>query len=88
MKNLRRFLPLSLLLLAGTFTFAQTGDFNHPWTNSTTAIVLDPYQGNSIDWNKVATDTRVVAVIHRGTIGLRKETLYKARREEAKARGY
>lgn len=88
MNKLSRFLLLSLILLARTFTFGQTGDFNHPWTDPTTAIVLDPFQGNSIDWNKVATDTRVVAVIHRGTIGLQKDTRYKPRRDEAKSRGY
>ena len=88
MNKLSQFLLSSSILLAGTFTFAQSGDFNHPWTDPTTAIVLDPYEGNSINWNKVATDTRVVAVIHRGTIGSRKDTLYKARRDAAKGRGY
>jgi GH25 family lysozyme M1 (1,4-beta-N-acetylmuramidase) len=88
MNNLSRCFVLFLVLLAGTFTFAQTGDFNHPWTDPTTAIVLDPYEGNSINWNQVATDARVIAIIHRGTIGLRKDTLYKARRDEAKSRGY
>jgi GH25 family lysozyme M1 (1,4-beta-N-acetylmuramidase) len=76
------------LLLARTFTFAPTADFDRPWTDPTTAIVLDPFEGNSIDWDKVLTDTRVVAVIHRGTIGSRKDTLYKTRRDEAKNRGY
>jgi lysozyme len=88
MKKLSRFLLLSLILLPSTFTFAQTGDFNHPWTDPTIAIVLDPYEGNSINWNQVATDTRVVAVIHRGTIGKRKDTLYKSRRDKAKSLGY
>ena len=88
MNNLRPCLLLFLVLLTGTFTFAQTGDFNRPWTEPTTAIVLDPFEGNSINWNNVATDTRVAAVIHRGTIGLRKDTLYKERRDEAKGRGY
>jgi len=89
MNNLRRFLLLFLfVLLSSTFTFAQTTSFNHPWTDPTTAIVLDPFQGNSINWDKVATDARVVAVIHRGTIGSQKDTLYKPRRDEAKSRGY
>lgn len=88
MNKLSRFLLWSLVLLPGTFTFAQTGDLNHPWTDPKTAIVLDPYEGNSINWSQVATDTRVVAVIHRGTIGKRKDTLYKSRRDEAKGLGY
>jgi lysozyme len=88
MNKLSRFLLPFLILFSGAFTFAQTGDFNQPWTDPTIAIVLDPYEGNSIDWDKVATDTRVVAVIHRGTIGSRKDALYKTRRDEAKNRGY
>lgn len=88
MNCLSSLLLSSLILSAGTFTFAQTGDFSHPWTDPTNAIVLDPFEGNSIDWTKIGTDARVVAVIHRGTIGLRKDTLYTARRGEAKSRGY
>lgn len=89
MNNLRRFrLLLLFLMLTGSVTHAQTEEFNHPWTDTTTAIVLDPFQGNSINWDKVATDTRVVGVIHRGTIGSQKDTRYKARRDEAKSRGY
>ena len=88
MNNSSRLLLLFLMLSTATFTFAQTAAFNHPWTDPTTAIVLDPFQGNSIVWNEVGTDSRVAAVIHRGTIGLRKDTLYHARRDEAKNRGY
>jgi len=88
MNHLRLFLLLISIPLGATLTFAQTGEFNHPWTDQNTAIILDPYQGNSINWDKVATDTRVVAVIHRGTIGLREDTLYKTRRDEAKSQGY
>lgn len=89
MKIVSRFHLLFLfLLLTATFTFAQTGNFNQPWTDPATAIVLDPFEGNSINWDQIATDTRVVAVIHRGTIGLRTDTRYKARRDEAKNRGY
>lgn len=88
MNNSRHFLLLFLMLSVARFTFAQTGEFDHPWTDPTTTIVLDPYQENSINWDKVATDTRVVGVIHRGTFGLQKDTRYKARRDEAKNRGY
>ena len=88
MNNSSRFLLLLFILLSAPFAFAQTGEFNQPWSDPTTAIVIDPFQGNSINWDKVATDTRVVGVIHRGTIGLRKDTLYKTRRAEAKSRGY
>ncbi len=62
--------------------------YNRPWTNPATSIVIDAYQGNSIDWNKMATDSRVVGVIHRSSIGLTVDTQYIARRNIAKGRGY
>jgi lysozyme len=59
-----------------------------PWTNSQTAIVIDAYQGNSIDWDKMAADKRMAAVIHRSGDGLRRDTKYLERRAIAKERGY
>lgn len=62
--------------------------FLSPWKDQDTAIVIDAYQGNSIDWDKMATDKRTVGVIHRSSIGLRTDTQYKARKAIAKERGY
>tara|TARA_Y100000296_G_C5165652_1_gene254419 strand:- start:1293 stop:2198 length:906 start_codon:yes stop_codon:yes gene_type:complete len=62
--------------------------FYSPWKSDWTAIVIDAYQGNSIDWNKMAQDERMVGVIHRSSIGLRVDTKYKERRAIAKERGY
>lgn len=62
--------------------------FNQPWKNADTSIVIDAYEGNSIDWNKMATDTKVVGVIHRSSIGSRTDAQYKARKKIAKERGY
>ena len=62
--------------------------FNRPWDKSHTSIVIDAYEGNSIDWNKMATDTKVVGVIHRSSIGMKVDTQYKARRKIALERGY
>ncbi len=62
--------------------------YNRPWRNPDTVIVIDAYQGNPIDWDRMATDRRVVGVIHRATIGRRVDTQYAARREIAKRRGY
>lgn len=59
-----------------------------PWKNEDTSIVIDAYEGNSIDWNKMATDTKVVGVIHRATIGTRIDTKYTSRRQIAKEKGY
>ena len=52
------------------------------------AIAIDPYERNEIDWDLLATDTRVVAIIHRATIGDRADRKYAERRDEAKRRGY
>jgi len=68
--------------------FAQSSEFSEPWKNPGIALVIDPYEGNDIDWEKLATDKRVVAIIHRATIGARADRKYAERRDEAKRRGY
>ena len=68
--------------------FAQSPEFNEPWKNPNIALAIDPYEGNDINWDKLATDTRVVAVIHRATIGDRADRKYAERKIEAKKRGY
>ena len=59
-----------------------------PWMKSNSTIVIDAYEGNSIDWNKMATDTKVAGVIHRSSIGLKVDTQYLARKKIALDRGY
>lgn len=77
------FLSYSLLT-----TFAQSLTFNEPWKDPTIALAIDPFEGNDIDWNQLATDKRVVAIIHRATIGDRADRKYAERKIEAKRRGY
>lgn len=62
--------------------------FASPWNSSNTSIVIDAYEGNSIDWNKMSTDKKVVGVIHRSSIGLTVDKLYLSRQKIAKERGY
>lgn len=59
-----------------------------PWKDQSTAIVIDAYQGNSINWDQMAGDPRVVGVIHRSSIGSKTDTKYKSRRAIARERGY
>jgi len=61
---------------------------NAPWKNASTSIVIDAYQGNPIDWNKMSADKRMIGVIHRSAQGMRVDTKYVERRAEAKKRGY
>lgn len=62
--------------------------FSSPWSSTNTSIVIDAYEGNSIDWNKMATDKKTVGVIHRSSIGLTVDKLYLSRQKTAKERGY
>ena len=86
---MRTFLSLLVALFLPAFTaLAQSPEFTEPWKNPNIALAIDPYEKNDIDWDKLATDKRVVAIIHRATIGDRVDRKYAERREEAKKRGY
>ena len=61
---------------------------DNPWKREDTSIVIDAYEHNRIDWNKMATDTKMVGVIHRSSIGLRVDNKYQERKRIAKERGY
>ena len=78
----------SLLVFLSVSSFAQSPEFNEPWKNPNIAIAIDPFEGNAIDWDQLASDKRVVAIIHRATIGDRVDRLYEERKIEAKKRGY
>jgi GH25 family lysozyme M1 (1,4-beta-N-acetylmuramidase) len=77
-----------LVVLGALVSFAQSPEFNEPWKNPNIALAIDPYEGNNINWDKLATATRVVAIIHRATIGDRADRKYAERKIEAKKRGY
>lgn len=62
--------------------------FNSPWERTDTTIVIDAYELNSINWNQMATDSKVAGVIHRSSIGMRVDKRYNERKEIAKQRGY
>jgi lysozyme len=79
---------VSLFFCAYLSAFAQSPEFNEPWKNPKIAIAIDPFEGNDINWDLLATDTRVVAIIHRATIGDRVDRKYAERKIEAKKRGY
>jgi lysozyme len=81
---------ISALLTVNMFSAgsAQTGEFNEPWKDERVAIVIDPFQGNGIVWDQLAREPRLVGIIHRATIGNRRDTRYAERREEAKRRGF
>jgi hypothetical protein len=82
---------ITAVLLLGVCAFdtlGQSPEFSEPWKNPNVALAIDPFEGNDIDWDKLATDKRVVAIIHRATIGDRVDKKYAERKIEAKKRGY
>ena len=86
---MRRTLSTTILVVLYAFAAsAQSPEFGEPWKNPKVAIVIDPFEGNDINWDKLATDTRVVAIIYRATIGDRVDRKYAERKIEAKQRGY
>jgi lysozyme len=80
-------LVFPLLLMA--HAMASSTEFDAPWKDSTVALVIDPYYANAIDWDKLKTEPRVVAIIHKATIGTTKlDPGYIKRKDEARKRGY
>jgi GH25 family lysozyme M1 (1,4-beta-N-acetylmuramidase) len=77
----------AVIVGAAVFVSAQS-EFSGLWMRSDRAIVIDPYQDNSIDWNAMAADKSVVGIIHRASIGMRTDTRYAERRAEGLKRGY
>jgi lysozyme len=70
-------------------TWASASEFDAPWKDQTVALVIDPFYANSIDWTKLAAEQRVVAIIHKATIGTKRiDPSYNKRKEEALQRGY
>src|SRR5437016_12532441 len=86
---MKRIVPMLVaVVLSAIAALAQSPEFSEPWKNPKVALAIDPFEKNEIDWDLLATDTRVVAIIHRATIGDRADLKYAERRDEAKKRGY
>ncbi|MHC8349765.1 glycoside hydrolase family 25 protein [Pseudomonas sp. RT4P38] len=63
-------------------------EYSQPWRKETAALIIDPYEENNINWKELSKDTRVVAIIHKATQGMKADKKYSERRAEAKKRGY
>lgn len=85
MKTFPRVLAFATACLS-CVALAQSSS-NQPWRLPDPILILDPYQANRIDWNKVAADKAVKAIIHRAYFGLTPDTKYVERVAEAKRRG-
>ncbi|MBM3116095.1 glycoside hydrolase family 25 protein [Jeongeupia naejangsanensis] len=79
----------ALILAVVWAVSTQAAEFNAPWKDKNVALVIDPYYANRIDWDQLATEQRVVAIIHKSTIGTTKlDPGYAKRKAEALKRGY
>jgi GH25 family lysozyme M1 (1,4-beta-N-acetylmuramidase) len=83
-------MSLLLITLLAFYPHApQTAEFQRPWDDPKIPLVIDPFHANTIDWDKLKTETRVVAIIHKATTGVSGlDPAYFERKEEAKKRGY
>lgn len=59
-----------------------------PWRDTRTALVIDAYEQNDINWSQLANEPRVAGVIHRASTGLTADRAYAARQTAAKRHGY
>lgn len=77
-----------LTLLFQTISYGQTTDFNSkPWENQKYPIIIDPYQGNEIDFEKLIQDKKVAGIIHKASQGYSEDSNYKSRSIKAKSKG-
>ncbi|HEX8233362.1 MAG TPA: glycoside hydrolase family 25 protein [Caulobacteraceae bacterium] len=66
----------------------SASEFSAPWEDAASAIVLDPFSGNSINWDQLGTDARVVGIIHKASQGTAEDGKYVVRRTQARGRRY
>lgn len=81
---------MAMLVLAAVLVpLVNAAEFAAPWKDPDVALLIDPYYANSIQWGKLAQEKRVVAIIHKATIGTsRVDPAYIQRKQEALQRGY
>ncbi|TRX39235.1 glycoside hydrolase family 25 protein [Flavobacterium restrictum] len=71
---------LTALLLFVIPFYAQNNNFNtRPWDNKDFPIIIDPYHGNKIVFEKLITDKRVMGIIHKASEGLVADSKYVSR---------
>ena len=67
----RRVAHAALAVFLASFALsAQASDFSEPWKRKDRALVIDAYEYNSIDWQKLSLDKRIVGFINKASDGL------------------
>lgn len=75
------------LLILPLLCHSQGSEFQMPWKDTSKAILIDPYESNSIDWQKLSTNKQLTGMIHKASQGLRKDTKYASRKSLALQQG-
>ncbi|MDY8109651.1 glycoside hydrolase family 25 protein [Fulvimarina sp. 2208YS6-2-32] len=79
-------LKRALVLALGLFGFAAQpamADWKTPWKDDDRAIVIDAYEFNPIDWEKMASDKRIAAFINKGSDGMPPEYRCGSKQDDA-----
>lgn len=89
MTRLSTILPAvgALALTWSSAAFPQSTS-DRAWLLPDAQLVIDPYEANSINWDQLAQDKAVKAVLHRAYHGWTKDAKFEERTAEAKRRGY
>ena len=58
------------LVFMASLTTAYASEFSYAWRNKQKALVIDAYEKNPIDWQKMVTDKRIRAFIGKSSDGL------------------
>lgn len=82
----RPIIALAAAVLPISSSAAQSWD-DRPWLLPDSILILDPYEANTVEWKRVATDRKVKAMIHRAFFGLTPDKKYQARVRDARAVG-
>jgi GH25 family lysozyme M1 (1,4-beta-N-acetylmuramidase) len=86
MRPIALWTALCVALLAASPAAAQSAD-DRAWLLPDSILIIDPYEGNPIDWAKVKTDAKVKAMIHRAYFGTTPDSKYEAQVTEARQAG-
>lgn len=75
------FFAFSSVLISAS---ADASPYVMPWNDNKPIIILDPYEGNNIDWKLLKTDKNIKGIVHRATIGMREDKAFEGRKKKAK----
>lgn len=83
---MKKKLLLAVIVLSNFTAFCQNNFNEKPWENKNFPIIIDPYKGNNLDFDKILTDKRVVAIIHKASQGFKTDDKYYERSTIAKSK--